>query len=379
MRQALALAQGVLYLPSPNPRVGCVIIRDGAVIGRGATQLVGGPHAEVMALRDVVSNSQSTIGATVYVTLEPCCHHGRTPPCVDALIAAKPERVVFSHFDPNPSVAGRGLRALREAGIQVTVGVCAEEALEINPGFISRMTRGVPYVWLKAAASLDGRTALSNGESQWITGPQARADGHHWRARSCTVLTGIGTVRTDNPQLTVRHVETPRQPKRAVIDPSLSIDENALVLKGGGTTLFTAIKDLDKAARLADLGTEVVYVPETKMVATTALSSKSRARVDLLEVMHWLARRGDNEIHVEAGSGMNGALLQAGCVDELLVYTAPMLIGEGMGVAKLPGLNKLSQAPRFEFIDVARLGADVRLRARSISRWQDLLKKIHLN
>lgn len=378
MRQALAMAQSVLYLPTPNPRVGCVVVRGSAVLGRGATQPVGGPHAEVMALRDLAHAGETAQGATVYVTLEPCCHHGRTPPCVDALIKAKPSRVVFAHFDPNPSVAGRGMQALREAGIEVTVGVCADEALEINPGFISRMTRGVPYVWMKVAASLDGRTALHNRQSQWITGPEARADGHHWRARSCTVLTGIGTVRSDNPQLTVRHVDTPRQPKRAVIDPGFSIEESARVLQGGGTTIFIATHDSDKATRLADQNNEVVYMPELKMVASTSLSSSSRPRVDLPGVMQWLAEHGNNEIHVEAGSGMNGALLQAGCVDELIVYTAPMLMGEGMGVARFPGLNKLSQAPRFDFIDVTRFGADVRLRARVAARWQDLLKKIHL-
>ena len=178
------MAQGVLYLPSPNPRVGCVVVRGPQVLGRGATQLVGGPHAEIMALRDVAQSGQTAQGATIYVTLEPCCHHGRTPPCVDALIQARPERVVFAHFDPNPSVAGRGMKALRQAGITVTVGVCADEALEINPGFVSRMTLGLPYVWMKVATSLDGRTALSNGDSQWITGAEARADGHHWRVGS---------------------------------------------------------------------------------------------------------------------------------------------------------------------------------------------------
>lgn len=373
------MAQGVLYLPSPNPRVGCVVVRGPQVLGRGATQLVGGPHAEIMALRDVAQSGQTAQGATIYVTLEPCCHHGRTPPCVDALIQARPERVVFAHFDPNPSVAGRGMKALRQAGITVTVGVCADEALEINPGFVSRMTLGLPYVWMKVATSLDGRTALSNGDSQWITGAEARADGHHWRARSCTVLTGIGTVRSDNPQLTVRHIETPRQPKRAVIDPGFSIEETARVLDGEGATLFTATQNREKSSRMLDRGIEVVYVPEVKLVSTQSLASLSRPRVDLSGVMQWLAQRGNNEIHVEAGSGMNGALLQAGCIDELLIYTAPMLIGEGMGVVKLAGLTKLSQAPRFEFIDVARFGADVRLRARDQARWQALRKKIHLN
>ena len=255
MRQAISLAQGALYVPAPNPRVGCVIARNGQVLARGSTQHVGGAHAEIMALRDLESQGFTAEGATVYISLEPCSHFGRTPPCVDALIKANPARVVFAHFDPNPSVAGRGLQALKAAGIEVTVGVCADDALEINPGFVSRMTRGVPYVWLKVAASLDGKTALPNGVSQWITGPQARADGHHWRARSCIVLTGIGTVRTDNPRLEVRHVVTPRPPQRGVIDPGLDISEDAALLAGGDAALLLppeAVEDKPDAG-VADL------------------------------------------------------------------------------------------------------------------------------
>jgi diaminohydroxyphosphoribosylaminopyrimidine deaminase/5-amino-6-(5-phosphoribosylamino)uracil reductase len=373
MRQALALAESVLYVPSPNPRVGCVIVRGAQILGRGATQLVGGHHAEVMALSDMRANGFSAEGATVYITLEPCSHHGRTPPCVDALIAANPARIVFAHFDPNPTVAGRGMRALRAAGIDVSVGICAVQALELNPGFVSRMTRGLPYVWMKIASSLDGRTALSNGVSQWITGPQARTDGHHWRARSCVVLTGIGTVRTDNPKLTVRHVVTPRQPRRAVIDPGFEIPEDAALIDGNEVIIFTATERPDKAARLAERQVQVVWVPEG-----TPAPERPRPRVDMHAMMQWLAAHGTNEVHVEAGSGLNGALLAADCVDELLIYMAPMLLGEGKGMVQVPELTHLEDAHKFEFIDVKQIGPDVRMRLRVAEHWRALMKSIHL-
>ena len=373
MRQAISLAQSALYVPAPNPRVGCVIARDGKVLAQGATQHVGGAHAEIMALRDLERQGLTAEGATVYISLEPCSHYGRTPPCVDALIKVSPARVVFAHFDPNPSVAGRGLQALKAAGIEVTVGVCADDALEINPGFVSRMTRGVPYVWLKVAASLDGKTALSNGVSQWITGPQARADGHHWRARSCIVLTGIGTVRSDNPRLDVRHVVTPRQPRRGVIDPGLEITEDAALLAGGDAVIFTANNDPEKIARLIARGARVVLVP-----AKPASNDSARKRVDLTAMMRWLADNDINEVHVEAGEGMNGALIAAGCVDEIVLYMAPMLLGDGKGIARIPGIERLEDAARFEFIDVVRLGPDIRVRARDMTRWADLQGKLHL-
>lgn len=374
MRQALALAEEALYVPSPNPRVGCVIVRDAQVIGRGATQAVGSHHAEIMALMDMRARGLSAEGATVYITLEPCSHHGRTPPCVDALIAAKPDRVVFAHFDPNPHVAGRGMRLLREAGIEVNVGVCADLALAINPGFVSRMTRGVPYVWMKVASSLDGRTALTNGVSKWITGPEARADGHHWRARCCVVLTGIGTVRADDPQMNVRHVQTARQPRRAVIDPGFEINENAAILNGEGAILFTGAQDPEKLARLNDRGVQVVYVPED----SPADASRVRPRVDMRAMMRWLGEHDTNEVHIEAGSGLNGALLQADCVDELLIYMAPLLLGDGMGIAQLPTLTKLEGVQRFELIDLRQFGADARLRLRLPEHWRALMQNIHL-
>jgi len=367
MRRALALAQTVMYTTAPNPRVGCVIVRDGRVLGEGATQPPGGPHAEVGALRDAQARGESVAGATVYVTLEPCSHFGRTPPCVDALLAARPARVVVALGDPNPLVNGRGLARLREAGIAVTTGVCRDEALAINAGFMSRMSRGLPWTWLKMATSLDGRSALHNGVSQWITGPEARADGHHWRARSCVVLTGIGTVLKDDPQLTVRSVATPRQPRRAVVDGRFELPEDARLVDGGEVIVFTARADAAKAARLAARNVRVVELP-----------GQEPDRVDLPAMMRWFAAEQFNEVHVEAGAGLSGALVTAGCIDELLVYLAPMLLGDAAGLVKLPLLERLEAAPRYEFIDAERLGADLRVRARVADHWRELMRRVEL-
>ncbi|MFT0544743.1 bifunctional diaminohydroxyphosphoribosylaminopyrimidine deaminase/5-amino-6-(5-phosphoribosylamino)uracil reductase RibD [Allopusillimonas ginsengisoli] len=364
MRQALGLAESVMYLTSPNPRVGCVIVQDGRVVGAGATQRAGGPHAEVMALRQASEGSADVAGSTVYVTLEPCSHHGRTPPCVDALIAAKPSRVVIAMPDPNPLVAGAGVRRLRQAGIQVATGVLAEEALALNPGFVSRMTRQRPWVWVKLAATLDGRIALLNGKSQWITGAAARADGHHWRARSCVVLTGLGTILSDDPQLNVRHVETERHPSKAVLDTRFDIPENSRIFDGTRTFVFTTVMRADKAARLAQKNVQVVQMPERA------------GRVDLAAVMQWLGQHDINEVHVEAGATLSGALLEAGLADELLLYMAPMFVGEGLGLVRLPVLHDLSQARRFEFIESRPVAPDIRLRAREASHWDALLDAV---
>lgn len=356
MRRALELAAAALYVTSPNPRVGCVIVRDGRVLGEGATQAVGGPHAEVCALRDVQARGESAHGATVYVTLEPCSHHGRTPPCVDALRAAEPARVVVAMGDPNPQVHGKGLEQLRAAGIAVTSGVCLDEALSLNVGFVARMSRGTPWLWAKMAASLDGRSALRNGLSQWITDEAARADGHHWRARSCAVLTGIGTVLADNPRMDVRHVNTARQPRKIVLDSRLDMPVDALMLDGAETWVFTATENAEKTKRLADRNARTIFLPNAE------------GRVDLPAMMRWLAEHEINEVHAEAGEKLTGALLQAGCVDELLVYMAPMLLGEGAGLAQLPMLESLDHAMRFEFVDVQCIGRDIRLRAQLPSR-----------
>lgn len=367
MRRALALADRVLFTTAPNPRVGCVIVRDGRVLGEGATQPPGGPHAEICALRDAQHRNESVEGATMYVTLEPCSHFGRTPPCVDAVLAARPARVVVAIGDPNPLVNGQGLARLREAGIEVVTGVCAEEALAVNAGFISRMSRGLPWVWMKMAASLDGRSALHNGMSQWITGPEARADGHRWRARSCVVLTGMGTVLKDDPQLNVRGVDTPRQPRKAVVDGRFEIPEGARLFDGAEVIVFTAREDAAKAARLADKNARVVVLP-----------AQAPDRVDLPAMMRWFAQEQFNEVHVEAGAGLSGALVAAGCVDELLLYLAPVLLGDAAGMVRLPMLEHLDAAQRYEFIDAARLGADMRLRARVPGTWRQLMQRVAL-
>ncbi|MFT8274782.1 bifunctional diaminohydroxyphosphoribosylaminopyrimidine deaminase/5-amino-6-(5-phosphoribosylamino)uracil reductase RibD [Kerstersia gyiorum] len=367
MRQALALAQAVTNITTPNPRVGCIIVRDGVVLGAGATQAVGGPHAEVCALRDAAVRGADVRGATAYVTLEPCSHFGRTPPCCDALVAAGLGRVVAAMGDPNPLVNGRGMARLRAAGIQTAAGVCEEEALALNIGFVARMSRGTPWAWLKTAASLDGRSALENGQSQWITGPQARDDGHRWRARSCVVLTGIGTVLHDNPRLNVRALETPRQPRKALIDGDFRLPEDALLIEGAPLLVFTAREDDAKAARLAQRGVQVILLP-----------GERPGTVDLPAVMQWLAADGVNEVHVEAGPGLNGALLRAGCVDELISYVAPVLLGDAQPMARLPALSSLAQARRFEFTDMVRLGADVRVRARVAEHWDALRAQVRL-
>ena len=364
MREAIALSEQVLYLTNPNPRVGCVIVRDGQLLVSGATQPVGGPHAEAMALRQAQQRGIDIAGATVYVTLEPCSHFGRTPPCVDALIRARPARVVIAMCDPNPLVSGQGVARLRAAGIAVTLPVCASEALALNAGFVSRMTRQIPWVWLKSAASLDGQTALQNGVSQWITGPQARADGHHWRARSCVVLTGLGTVRADDPQLTVRDVPTPRQPRRALVDTQFLVPESARLFDQPGSMVFTCHAEPEKTRRLVARGVQVVELPS------------HNGHVDLIALMHWLGANAFNEVHVEAGSGLHGALLHAGCVDELLVYLAPMLLGAGQGMYHLPLLTELGSVQRYEFLAPALFGTDVRLRARRADHWSRLLSAV---
>ncbi|MCD0504194.1 bifunctional diaminohydroxyphosphoribosylaminopyrimidine deaminase/5-amino-6-(5-phosphoribosylamino)uracil reductase RibD, partial [Bordetella petrii] len=358
MRRALALARSVMYTTTPNPRVGCVIVRDGQVLGEGATQPPGGPHAEIGALRDAAARGAAVQGATVYVTLEPCSHHGRTPPCVDALLQARPARVVVAMGDPNPQVNGQGLARLRAAGIAVATGICHDEALEVNPGFVARMSRGTPWAWVKMAASLDGRSALHNGVSQWITGEAARADGHAWRARSCVVLTGMGTVRKDNPRLNVRAVATPRPPRKAVVDGGFDIPEDARLFDGTEVLIFTARPDADKAARLADRNARVIALP-----------AEQPGRVDLSAMMRWLGEHDVNEVHIEAGAGLGGAMMSAGCVDELLVYLAPVLLGDAAAMLRLPLIEHLDGAWRCEFTDVQRVGADLRLRARDPLRW----------
>jgi diaminohydroxyphosphoribosylaminopyrimidine deaminase/5-amino-6-(5-phosphoribosylamino)uracil reductase len=359
MHQALGLAAQALFISSPNPRVGCVLIgSDGRLVGQGFTQQAGGPHAEVMALRDAQARGQDTQGATAYVTLEPCSHHGRTGPCCDALIAAGVAKVVGALTDPNPLVAGQGFARLRAAGIEVEVGPGATESRELNIGFFSRMVRGQPWVRMKAASSLDGVTALHNGQSQWITSAEARADGHAWRARACTILTGVGTVLEDNPRLNVREVSTPRQPRVAVVDSHLDTPPDALVVQApGGCLIYTSSTDAARSEALQARGATVIPM------------AHPGGKVDLAAMLRDLATRGTNELHVEAGFKLNGSLLREGLVDELLLYYAPQLLGTGgMGIANLGPLDTLSQGPSLDLHEVRRIGPDLRILARMRGR-----------
>jgi diaminohydroxyphosphoribosylaminopyrimidine deaminase/5-amino-6-(5-phosphoribosylamino)uracil reductase len=324
------------------------------VLGCGCTQEAGGAHAEVMALRDASAQGAELRGATAWVSLEPCAHHGRTPPCVDALIRAGIRRVVAAIRDPFPAVDGRGVERLRAAGVEVELaaGTLAEAAFELNIGFFSRFVRGRPWVRLKVAASLDGRTALPDGRSQWITGAPARKDGHSWRRRAGVLLTGVGTVIADNPQLDVREVPTARQPLRAVLDPALRIPPDARVLSGHGTLVYTRVDAGPQAEVLRERGAVVVALPSRD------------GRFDLDALLRDLVQRSVNELHVEGGAHLNGSWLLAGQVDELLVYIAPMLLGAGAPLATLPPPNELAQAPRYDIVEVRRLGGDVLLRMR---------------
>ena len=350
MARALQLAERGLWTTSPNPRVGCVLVRDGEIVGEGWHEKAGEPHAEVHALRAAGDKAK---GATAYVTLEPCSHHGRTPPCAEALIAAGVTRVVAAMTDPNPLVSGKGLALLRAAGIATASGLLEDEARESNIGFVSRMTRGRPWLRLKAAASLDGKTALHNGVSQWITGPDARRDGHAWRARACAILTGIGTVRDDDPSLTVRDVATTRQPLRVVVDSRLEISPTARILQGEPVLIVGAVENAEKMALLRSTGHFVEIL------------NNGADKVDLKALLDMLAQRGINEVHAEAGFKLNGSLLREGLVDELLLYLAPCLIGhDASGLFNLPELTTLDGKKALKIRDLRQLGEDIRLIAR---------------
>lgn len=344
---------------TPNPAVGCIITGTGGqVLGQGHTQQAGGPHAEVMALRDAQARGNSVTGATAWVTLEPCSHHGRTGPCCDALIAAGIRKVVASITDPNPLVAGQGFARLRAAGVEVEVGPGAQESRELNIGFFSRMVRGTPWVRLKAAASLDGRTALDNGASQWITSEAARTDGHAWRARACAILTGVGTVLQDNPRLDVRLVPTTRQPHLVVVDSRLETPPEArLFMEGRKLFIYAAQPDPARQAALEQRGATVIYLPGPG------------GKVDLPALLRDLARRDINELHVEAGHKLNGSLVREGLADEFLLYLAPSLLGQGSaGIASFGPLVDLSEGVKLQFQAVDRVGPDLRILARVAGR-----------
>ena len=322
MARALELAAKGLHTTTPNPRVGCVLAQGETVVGEGWHEKAGGPHAEVVAIAQAGARAA---GATMYVSLEPCNHQGRTPPCVGLIEKSKINRVVAAMLDPNPQAAHGGAR-LAAAGIGFEHGLMEAEARELNIGFVSRMTRGRPWVRMKIAATLDGRTALADGRSQWITGPEARKDGHRWRARACAILTGIGTVKADDPRLTVREVETPRQPLRVIVDSRLEMPENARILEGGGALIFCAVESSRK------LNAEIRSLPNP------------HGKVDLPKMLEELARRGVNELHVEAGFRLNGSLVREGCVDEFLIYLNPSLLGdEAQGMVSLPGFSSLEK------------------------------------
>jgi diaminohydroxyphosphoribosylaminopyrimidine deaminase / 5-amino-6-(5-phosphoribosylamino)uracil reductase len=355
MQQALALAHNAVGLSEPNPRVGCVIVaRDGRqVLGQGHTQRAGEAHAEIMALRDAAEKRHSVAGATAYVTLEPCAHHGRTGPCCDALAAAGIGKVVAALADPNPLVGGQGVAHLQAAGVQVEVGPGAAESRELNIGFFSRMVRRTPWLRMKIAASLDGKTALDNGASQWITSEAARADGHAWRARAGAVLTGIGTLLEDNPRLDVRLATVARQPDAVVVDSRLETPPNANIFGAARRVfIYAAVQDPQRQAALEARGATVVCLPGPG------------GKVDLAAMLRDLAQREINELHVEAGHKLNGSLIREGLVDELLVYLAPKLVGQGRQMAHFGPLADLSEVVAFDFLASDRVGPDLRLVAR---------------
>lgn len=356
MTRALQLAEQGLYTTMPNPRVGCVIVIDGPkgkiVIGEGAHLKAGEPHAEVFALRQAGEHAN---GATAYVTLEPCSHTGRTAPCAQALVDAGIAKVIAAMQDPNPLVAGNGLAYLQSHGIETSVGLMQVQAEALNPGFISRMTKKLPFVRSKIAASLDGKTALNNGESQWITGDAARLDVQHWRARSCAILTGVGTVLADNPSLTVREIEVDRQPLRVIVDSQLRTPLNAKVLQNGRILIAFAVDVEDKADKLFEAGAELLCIPN------------EHGKVCLKTLLNHLASNEINEVLVEGGEGLNGALLAQKLIDELLIYYAPKLMG---GAAKnmfaMPALTAMQQAVDLQILDVRHTGSDIRLRAKPV-------------
>jgi len=360
LQECLALARQAVGLSDPNPRVGCVIaVADGHVLARGYTQQAGGPHAEAVALAAASAAGHELRGATAWVSLEPCAHHGRTPPCSDALIEAGIARVVVAAVDPNPLVAGQGIARLRTAGISVDLAErdTARAARELNIGFFSRMQRGRPWVRMKIAASLDGRTALDNGASQWITSAEARADGHAWRQRASAVLTGIGTVLEDNPRLDVRLVATARQPLRVIVDSRLQTPADARILDAPGEVLiYTAAGDATREAALRGRGAALVPM------------AADHGKVDLAALLADLAQRGINELHVEAGHKLNASLLREGLVDELLISLAPKLLGIGREMAAFGPLSTLAEALEFEFTQVDRIGSDLRILARPPGR-----------
>lgn len=359
MQQALQEAKKALYLSDPNPRVGCILVNaQGDCIGTGYTQKTGEAHAEIMALRDAKQQGHSIQGATAYVTLEPCSHHGRTPPCADALIEAGIKRVIIASTDPNPLVSGQGIALLQKARIHVEQGLYADESRELNIGFFSRMQCNLPWIRLKMATSLDGKIALNNGQSQWITSENARANGHAWRARASCVLTGIGTILADDPQLNVRAINTPRQPWHAIVDTHLQTPPTARILENiklhqTSVLIYTTSTDAHKIKTLSNAGATVCHI-----------ASDKNGHVCLKSILRDLAARECNELHVEAGGALSSALLQQNLVDEILAYIAPRLIGQGQDFLQGIEPTSLSQTLDFHFHQISEVGGDLMLLAR---------------
>lgn len=350
MAQALRLAERGMYSTSPNPRVGCVIVKEGCIVGSGWHEQAGQPHAEVNALNAAGLAAQ---GATVYVTLEPCSHYGLTPPCVEALKHAGIAKVIMAMEDPNPLVSGKGRALLIQSGIDVQSGLLEVEAQALNVGFINRMLNKRPWVRSKIAASLDGKIALNNGLSQWITGKAARQDAHRWRARSCAILTGIGTIKADDPQLSVREVKTRRQPLKIVVDRHLDTPADARLLNGDNVLIFTADENVSKADILRKKGTQIIVMPD------------EHNNVDLVKMMHKLADFKINELLVEAGNKLNGALARGGLIDEMIIFLAPHLLGtKALGLIDLPELTSLDQKASLKIQDLRMIGQDIRIMAR---------------
>lgn len=352
MAEAIRLAEKGLYTTSPNPRVGCVIVKNHQIIGRGWHEKAGQPHAEINALKQVASEVK---GSTVYVTLEPCCHYGRTPPCTDTLMNAGIAKLVIAAQDPNPRVAGKGIKQLKAAGIEVQYGLLEAQANQLNIGFVSRMTRQRPWITVKIASSLDGKIALANGKSQWITGEAARTDVHRLRARSCAILTGINTVKQDDPELSVRYIQTTRQPFRVILDNRLEIATNAKVLQKPGSLIFTTLQDNQKIDSLSEKGAQVIVLPSPT------------GKLNLVEVMSTLAELEINELFVEAGSTLNGALIESRLVDEIIIYCAPIVLGNhAQSMLNLPELTSLSQKWQLEIKEIGKVGSDIKITTKLI-------------
>ena len=353
MARAIELAARGLYTTDPNPRVGCVIVKDKQVIGEGWHVRAGEAHAEIHALQQAGEQAQ---GATVYVSLEPCCHHGRTPPCTEALIAAQVARVVVAMQDPNPQVAGNGLQQLQDAGIQMEQGLLESQAMALNPGFIQRMRTRRPFVRNKLAMSLDGRTAMANGESKWITGEAARQDVQRLRARSSAIMTGVGTVLADDPAMTVRIPGVERQPLRVIVDTHLSTPPSARLLREPGQTLImTANSDEALHTALHEAGAEIVQINDDDQA------------IDLRVVLKKLAERKVNEVLLEPGGILSGAMLEAQLIDEMVIYVAPLLMGDtARGLYRLPHLQQMADRIELDIRDVRAVGKDLRIIATPI-------------